>query len=159
MASCRSGYTRVGAEQLSCHAGTVSGSFSCEPNDCTTPAVVAASACSVVALAHGSTCTPSCETGYTASGEDLSCSAGVISGSFVCEPDGCVMPSVPKERLPCYSYHAEWMTRFSFRLQINRKPEVGRDRMRDRQTIFTSVRTTIFLCALSAPRQNVEPRW
>ena len=87
--TCNTGYTLSG--QRSCSAGDLSDTAVCNPNSCDASGAISngapGSACTSI-LAHGSSCSPTCNTGYTLSGQ-RSCSAGDLSDTAVCNPNDC----------------------------------------------------------------------
>ena len=86
--SCDSGYTLSGTR--SCSGGTLTDTAVCNPNPCDAAAAIANGALNdcTSTLAHGTSCTPDCNTGYTLSGT-RSCSAGTLTNTAVCNPNDC----------------------------------------------------------------------
>ena len=95
--TCASGYTRSGV--TSCLAGTLTSEATCDPDPCV---VVApdnggigsggTNACGS-SLASGSSCEPTCASGYTRSGV-TSCFTGTLT-SATCDPDPCDASALP----------------------------------------------------------------
>ena len=88
--TCDTGYTVSGPS--SCSFGTLTAA-TCEPSPCdasTAPSNGGVGDCTS-SLASGSTCQPTCDTGYTVSGPS-SCSLGVLTAA-TCEPDPCTASS------------------------------------------------------------------
>jgi hypothetical protein len=86
--TCNSGYTL--SSSRSCSAGTLSDTAACSPNLCNAAAGITngvASPCSAP-LASGSSCSPTCNSGYTLSGS-RSCSAGTLTNMAACSPTPC----------------------------------------------------------------------
>jgi hypothetical protein len=87
--TCDSGYTLSGSR--SCSAGILTDTAVCSGNSCDASGAIPngdpGSACTST-LAHWSSCTPTCNTGYTLSGT-RSCSAGILTDNTNCEPDPC----------------------------------------------------------------------
>ena len=85
---CDSGYALSGTR--SCTDGTLSDTAVCNPNPCDASAAIANGALNdcTSTLAHGTSCTPDCNTGYTLSGT-RSCSAGTLTNTAVCNPNDC----------------------------------------------------------------------
>ena len=86
---CNTGYTLSG--QRSCSAGVLSDTAVCNGNSCNAAGPISngapGSACTF-SLAHGSSCSPTCNDGYTLSGQ-RSCSAGALSDTAVCNGNDC----------------------------------------------------------------------
>jgi len=84
--TCDTGYTVSGTS--SCEAGQLSPA-TCEPNPCdaSTPPTNGGNGTCTENLASGSSCQPTCDTGYTVSGTS-SCEAGQLTPA-TCEPDSC----------------------------------------------------------------------
>ena len=70
--------------------GTLTDTAVCNPNPCDAAAAIANGALNdcTSTLAHGTSCTPDCNTGYTLSGT-RSCSAGTLTNTAVCNPNDC----------------------------------------------------------------------
>ena len=86
--SCDSGYTLSGTR--SCSGRHPHDTAVCNPNPCDAAAAIANGALNdcTSTLAHGTSCTPDCNTGYTLSGT-RSCSAGTLTNTAVCNPNDC----------------------------------------------------------------------
>ena len=100
--SCNAGYSLVG-EQPSCSVGQLNkGSVECVPNDCPVSGLSApqngqldASCANGGVLAHGSSCSLTCDSGYTLAGRQPSCFAGSLDvGTATCLPNMCTVPVV-----------------------------------------------------------------
>ena len=89
--TCASGYTRSGV--TSCLAGTLTSEATCESDPCDT-STLPANAVDLgdchASLASGSSCEPTCASGYTRSGV-TSCLAGTLTSEATCDPDPCVV--------------------------------------------------------------------
>ena len=88
--TCDTGYTVSGPS--SCSLGVLTAA-TCEPDPCdasTAPSNGGVGDCTS-SLASGSTCQPTCDTGYTVSGPS-SCSFGTLTAA-TCEPDPCTASS------------------------------------------------------------------
>jgi len=85
---CDSSYALSGTR--SCTDGTLTDTAVCNLNPCDAAAAIANGALNdcTSTLAHGSSCTPDCNTGYTLSGT-RSCSAGTLTNTAVCNPNDC----------------------------------------------------------------------
>jgi hypothetical protein len=82
--TCSSGYTLTGSRW--CSWGTLGNSAACNPNPCgvTAPANGALGTCPS-SLTSGSSCAPTCNTGYAQTGAGTySCYLGSLSGSATC---------------------------------------------------------------------------
>eukprot|EP00439_Symbiodinium_sp_Y106_P080392 s473_g19.t1 len=91
--------------RLSCYAGIFSPStFLCQPKPCKLPAVQnrGGSGCTGVpgeSIASGTVCQTQCIGGYTASVNQLTCTAEVLTpASFECTPNACPLPTVTNAR-------------------------------------------------------------
>ena len=90
--TCDVGYTLWspdGSNMTSCHLGNLTAA-SCLANSCNAsvaPMNGGVGDCTST-LASGSTCTPTCNTGYKLSGQ-TSCSLGILTSSATCEPKSC----------------------------------------------------------------------
>ena len=87
--SCNSGYTISGSR--SCNDGAMTDTAQCSADPCNDAALPisfgSASPCPNT-LASGSTCAPTCNTGYTLSGT-RSCAAGTLTDTAVCNGNSC----------------------------------------------------------------------
>ena len=89
--TCNSGYTLSGTR--SCTDGTLTDTAVCNPNSCDASGAISNGAAGpgcTSTLAHGSSCTPSCNDGYTLSGQ-RSCSAGTLTNTAVCNGNDCTV--------------------------------------------------------------------
>jgi hypothetical protein len=88
--SCNTGYTISGA-QPSCNDGNLNMSITCTPNNCTLlnlPSNTSYGSCSSDgSMMHGSSCNLACMDGYTLSGGQPTCAAGVVTTTVLCIPD------------------------------------------------------------------------
>ncbi|CAE7814143.1 unnamed protein product, partial [Symbiodinium sp. CCMP2456] len=103
-ARCQDGYA-PSVRRLSCYAGIFSPStFLCQPKPCKLPAVQnrGGSGCTGVpgeSIASGTVCQTQCIGGYTASVNQLTCTAEVLTpASFECTPNACPLPTVTNAR-------------------------------------------------------------
>ena len=87
--TCNPGYTISGSR--SCSAGTLTDTAVCSANSCDAAGGIAngvpGSGCTS-SLAHGLSCTPTCNPGYTISGS-RSCSTGTLTDTAQCDPNPC----------------------------------------------------------------------
>ena len=96
--TCDVGYTLWspdGSNLTSCHLGNLTAA-SCLANSCdasVAPMNGGVGDCTST-LASGSTCTPTCDDGYTLSGQ-TSCSLGILTSSATCEPKSCTPKPQP----------------------------------------------------------------
>jgi len=79
--------------------------ITCTPNACTVPSVDNAHAdgvcgteddgvTAVTSIDNGLECTVVCDTGYTASSDNVACTAGNMAETITCTPNACTVPSV-----------------------------------------------------------------
>ena len=86
--TCDDGYTLSGTR--TCNDGTLTDTAVCYGNSCDASSVITNGALNdcTTTLAHGATCTPTCNDGYTRSGT-RSCAAGTLTDTVVCNPNLC----------------------------------------------------------------------
>eukprot|EP00928_Gymnodinium_smaydae_P022644 TRINITY_DN18955_c0_g1_i2.p1 TRINITY_DN18955_c0_g1~~TRINITY_DN18955_c0_g1_i2.p1 ORF type:complete len:856 (-),score=172.30 TRINITY_DN18955_c0_g1_i2:22-2508(-) len=77
--------------RVTCSGGIVESTFKCSPNACDTSWVLPLNGdkgnCGGI-VAHGSNCTPACDTGYYPAG-NVTCSLGTVRNTFECLPLPC----------------------------------------------------------------------
>jgi hypothetical protein len=91
--TCADGYTLSGSTFCS-PAGSLTRTASCVPNSCsgiTAPLNGALGTCGYGTIASGTSCSFTCQTGYTLVGTQWSCAAGVLSGGQVCTISNCTI--------------------------------------------------------------------
>ena len=110
---CDEGYENIMNGFRSCIDGEYQDTFRCTGKPCHDPALQippengSLGTCgrgstnpngtnlTIIPLAHGETCTPQCDLGFSSNTGTRSCYEGVLHDTFFCHPDGCDASQIP----------------------------------------------------------------